>query len=141
MFLNWKYLYCQNDYTTQGNLQIQFNPYQIPYAVFHRTRTKKLKFVWKHRRPQIAKEILRKKNGAGGIRLPDFRLYYKASVIKRVWYCHKNKNRDQWNRIESPEINPHTYGQLTKEARVYNGEKTVSSISGAGKTGQLHVKE
>ena len=84
---------------------------KLPMAFFHSrtTTTKKSQFICKLERPRLTKAVLRKNNGAGWINLSDFRLYYKAPIIKKSWYWHKNRNINHWKKIASPEINPCTY--------------------------------
>ena len=105
-FLGRKNQYCENDYTTKLNLQIQCDPYQITNGISTELEQKISQFIWKHKRSQIAKIVLRKKNGAGGIKLPDFRLYYKATVIKTVWYQHKKQKYRPMEQDRKPRNKP-----------------------------------
>ena len=87
-------------------------PIKSPVAFFTEPEQKISQFIWKHKRPWKAKAVLRKKNGAGGISLPDFRLHYKATVIKTVWRWHKNQKYRPMEQDRKPEVNPCTYGYL-----------------------------
>jgi hypothetical protein len=84
-------------------------PIKIPMTFIKEIEKSNLMFICKHKRLRLAEAIPSKKSNAGGITIPDFKLYYKEIAIKRTWYWPQNRHEDQCNRIEDPDMNSHSY--------------------------------
>ena len=108
-------------------------PIKIPMTYIRELKQILQKFMWNHKRPTVT--VILRKNKIGRIMLPNIKLYYKGVLIKTAWYWHKNRYIDQWNRIQSPEINPPLYSQLifNRGSKHIKWDKAVYSINGVGK--------
>ena len=96
-------------------------PIKIPAQFFNELERAICKFIWNNKKPRIAKSLLKDKRTSGGITMPVLKLYYRAIVVKTALNWYSDREVDQWNRIEDPEMNPHTYGHLIFD----KGAKTI----------------
>jgi hypothetical protein len=111
MLMDWQNQHRKNSYTTKSNLHVQRNFIKITMTFITETEKSTLKLTWKHKGPWIAEATLSKKK-CWRYHISDFKLYYRATAIKTAWYWHKNRYKDQWNRIEDPDMKPHSYAYL-----------------------------
>jgi hypothetical protein len=113
--------YSKNGYLAKSNLQIQCNPHLNSNSILNELERAIGRFIWNNKKPRIAKTLLNDKRTSGGITMPYLKMYYRTIVIKTAWYWYSDRQVDQWNRIEDPEMNPHTYGHLIFD----KGAKTI----------------
>jgi hypothetical protein len=123
MLMDWQDQHCKNGYLAKSNVQIPctLNSIKIPTQFFNKLERAICKFIWNNKKPRIVKALLKDKSTSVGITMPDLRLYYRAIVIKTAWNWYSDRQINQWNRIEDPEMNPHTYGHLIFD----KGAKTI----------------
>ena len=140
MFSDWKNRYCKNKYTTQGNVHIQCNPCQITSGIFRDIEQNFSKCMETQKTPNSQRNPEKGKWSWRIHRLQTVQQSYGRQSSMTYW--HGNRNSDQWNRVGSPEINPHAYVLLCdKGCKYIPWRKDISLTSATGKIGHLHVKE